>query len=80
MLFTAPEPIPPPQVLALIRAVQAIDARAQLHVDGTGRQVSIEGRLTTQQAATAIGASGLAGVIIPSEHASGGSTCCGGCA
>jgi hypothetical protein len=79
MLFTTPEPIPPPQVLALIRAVQAMDAMAEVRVDKTGRQVSIEGRLTAQQAAAAIGDTGLAGVITPTDHVSGGSTCCGGC-
>jgi len=80
MLFTTPEPIAPPKVLDLIRAVQAVDALAEIRLDKTGRQVSIEGRLTAQQAASAIGECGLSGVIIPSDHVSGGSTCCGGCA
>lgn len=79
MLFTTPEPIAPPQVLALIRALHAVDALAEVRVDQTGRQVSIEGRLTSQQAATAIGACGLAGVFTPTLHVSGGSTCCGSC-
>lgn len=80
MLFTTPEPIAPPQVLALIRALQARDALADIRVDETGRQVRIASRLTPQQAADAIGESGLAGVITAAPHVSGGSTCCGSCA
>jgi hypothetical protein len=79
MLFTTPEPIAPPQVLALVRAVQAVDALAEVRVDRTGRKVSIEGKLTAQQAAAAIGGTGLAGVFTPTLHVSGGSTCCGSC-
>jgi hypothetical protein len=80
MLFTTVEPISPPHVLALIRAVQSVDALAQVRIDATGRQAQIEGRLTAQQAATALHDVGLAGVITGSrEHVSSGTTCCGGC-
>ena len=80
MLFTTVDPIAPPDVLALIRAVQAVDALAQVRVDATGRQARIEGKLTPQQAATALRHAGLAGVITGGEaHVSGGTTCCGGC-
>ena len=79
MLFTTVDPITPPQVLALIRAVRSIDALAEVFVDPTGRQARIAGGLTTQQAAGAIGAAGLAGVITGPQHERGGSTCCGSC-
>ena len=79
MLFTTVDPITPPQVLALIHAIQSIDAMAQVRIDATGRQARIEGDLTPQQAGTAIGATGLAGVITAMPHVRGGSTCCGSC-
>ncbi len=79
MLFTTVDPIPPPQVLALIRAVQAVDALAQVRIDATGRQARIEGLLTAKQAAAAIGDAGLAGIVTGTEHVSGGTTCCGSC-
>jgi hypothetical protein len=79
MHFTTREPIAPPQLLDLIRALQSRDALAEVRVDVTGRQVRIESRLTATQAAAAIGEAGIAGVVTGTEHVSGGSTCCGGC-
>ena len=80
MLFTTVDPIPPPGVLALIRAVQSVDALAHVRIDASGRQASIDGRLTAQQVAAAARDAGLAGVLTGAEeHVSGGSTCCGGC-
>jgi hypothetical protein len=79
MLFTTPDPISPPQVLELIRVVRAVDTLAEVRVDETGRQVQISGKLTAQQAATALGSIGLAGVVTGAAHVSGGSTCCGSC-
>jgi hypothetical protein len=80
MLFTTPQPIPPAAAVALVRAVQAVDALADVSIDSTGRQVRIRGGLTVQQAAAALGSAGVAGVVTDTEHVSGGSTCCGGCA
>jgi hypothetical protein len=79
MLFTTPQPIPPAAAAALVRAVQAVDALADVSIDETGRQVRIQGGLTVQQAATALGIAGVAGVVTDTGHVSGGSTCCGGC-
>jgi hypothetical protein len=79
MLFTTVEPITPPQVLALIRALQSVDALAEVRIDATGRQARIAGGLSPQQAATAIGEAGLAGIITGPQHVRGGSTCCGSC-
>lgn len=80
MLFTAPDALSPPQVLALCRAVQSFDALAEVRVDKTGRQVGIEGRISAQQAVAAIHDAGLGGIVTPALHVSGGSTCCGSCA
>ena len=80
MLFTTVDPISPPHVLALIRAVQAVDPQAQVHIDATGRQARIDGQLNAQQAASALREAGLAGVVTGTQaHVAGGSTCCGGC-
>jgi hypothetical protein len=79
MLFTTPQPISPAAAVALVRAVQAVDAMADVSIDDSGRQVRIKGGLTMQQAATALGIAGVAGVVTDTEHVSGGSTCCGGC-
>jgi hypothetical protein len=76
MLYTAIEPIPPPRVLDLIRAVHAVDAKAQVRIDATGRQARIEGRLTLQQLADALRDADLPGVVTGDAPAPAGG-CCG---
>ena len=63
MLFTAIDPISPPHVLALLHALRAVDPRAEVHIDATGRQARIEGDFSAAQAADALGAAGLSGVV-----------------
>ena len=79
MLFTTPQPLSPAAAVALVRAVQAVDALANVSIDETGRQVRIQGGLTVQQAAIALGNAGVSGVVTDTGHKSGGSTCCGSC-
>lgn len=82
MLFNSTDPIPQPLADAIGRAVQAVDIFAQVHIDSATRQILIEGQLTPQQAVAALKQAGCDARTAGdsgSDHAHGGSTCCGSC-
>ena len=79
MLYTIRQPLSTPQIVALGRALEAVDARAQVHLDATRHELRIDGKLTPGQSISAIREAGLADILDPAAHVSGGSTCCGGC-
>jgi len=63
MLFTTVDPMPPLQVLALVRALQAVDPKAEVRLDDTGRQARIDSRMTVRQAAAALQDLGIPGSV-----------------
>ncbi len=79
VLYTIRDPLSAPQVVALGRALQALDAKAQVHLDPERGELRIEGMLTAKQSAAAIRDAGLDSIVVAAAHVSGGSTCCGGC-
>lgn len=83
MLFTSLNPIPDAMAATVLRAVQAVDAFAQVRFDASRQQIGIDGSLTAQEAKAALQSAGcnvvLADETITSGHVSGGSTCCGSC-
>ena len=82
MLLNSVNPISQPIAAAIVGAVHAIDSLAQVQVDSTLQQVWINGRLSAQEAITALSKVGCdteigedSGLI----HEQGGRTCCGSC-
>jgi hypothetical protein len=82
MLFTSPNPISQPMAADIVRAVQTIDALAQVRVDVSSRQIRIDGRLSSLQATAIIRSAGCDASlteVTAGPHPPGVNTCCGSC-
>ena len=66
---------------AIDRAVIAIDPFAKIHVDANHRNIRIDGRLTAQQAISALVTAGCVDAVMaetfPPANELGGGNCCG---
>ena len=83
MLFTSLDSIPQSMAAAVVRAVQAVDAFADVRIDAAGHRIEIEGRVTDSEARKALQSAGCSVELTDESpkpgHVSGGSTCCGSC-
>jgi|SRR5687768_7818868 copper chaperone len=81
MYFNVDQTVSDP--LALLGALRAHDAFAQIEIDAVAGTVRVLGQLGVKQAKAAFAQVGLDAQPMgdsPAAHVSGGSTCCGHCA